>query len=169
MSRAPSRTLGLFACALALGCEPGAPPNAPPPPSTASAAVLASPPPQQQGFTLKESEPLADEQVPALVEACAAGKLDDATTAALVQRLSAARDRRGEPCFVRALQDYRPDVTEETIALATDALGALKLKAASGALFEVFQKIHASKPRASKAYRSVTDAMAELLDPSWEP
>src|SRR6185436_6930176 len=131
MPRAAS-TLDLFACALvcALGCGPSAPPNAPPPAgNTPSSVALDAPPPP-----------------PSLIDDCAAGKLDDAATAMLVQRLSATHELKGERCFVRALQDYRPDVTEETVALAAQAVGELKLKAAAGPLFEVFTKIKASKP-----------------------
>src|SRR5262245_39413574 len=173
MPRAASRTHSLFACALAsaLGCASSAPPSTPPTPGSGPPVKSLAVPSPEQPLAIQEGVAIPAERMPVFIDACAAGKLDPRTTAALVQRLEAARDARGEPCFIRALQDYRPDVTEETVAIAARAIGELKLRGASEPLIDVFTKLQASKPKvaSSGCYRDVADAMEQLLDPGWEP
>jgi hypothetical protein len=161
MSRLSS-TLGpcfvAFACAV--GCKPSAPPS---PPHAATSAPAAP-----SKWSVKSGEPLRDSEIPATVTACAAGELDDATVTAVVQRLAEARDSRGEPCFLKALKDYKPDATEELVGFAARAVAAMQLKSASGPLFEVFRKIRTSQRKTRDVYRPVHSAMITLLDRAWE-
>jgi hypothetical protein len=162
MARA-SRILGFFfsTFACAAGCKPSAPPSPPSAPTSTAAAKPST-------WSIKSGEPLRDAEIPATVAACAAGELDDSTFAAVVQRLESARDRRGEPCFIKALKDYKPDATEDLVGSAARAVEAMELKSASGPLFEVFRKIRASQRKTKDAYRSVHHAMVTLLDKAWE-
>src|SRR5262245_2324355 len=99
-----STPLGLlvFAFACALGCKPSTPPST-------TTATTTSAAPTARKWSIKSGEPLRDADIPPTVTACAAGELDDETFAAFVQRLADAADRRGEPCFIKALKDYKPE------------------------------------------------------------
>jgi HEAT repeat protein len=117
----------------------------------------------------KTVKPLLDMIVEPMSQACMGGDLDERTNARLIKFLSDTRDPRAEPCLVKALKDYKPDATEDNVRWAARAVGAMKLKSAAGPLYEVFGKIHASKPKAQAVYRDVHDAMKDLLDPAWKP
>lgn len=161
-----SKTLGPFVLAVvcALGCKPSAPPTSPSTSSTSAAPAAAS----SRKWSPSSGEPLREADIPPTVAACAAGELDDATVSAVVLRLGSAGDRRGEPCFLKALKDYKPDATEEAVAAAARAVVSMELKSASEALFEAFQKIHASETKARSASLAVHAAMVMLHDPAWE-
>lgn len=113
-------------------------------------------------------KPLLDKIVQPMNEACVAGDLDDRTNKAMVKFLSDARDPRGEACLVKALKDYKPDSTEDDVRAAARAIKGMKLKSAAGPLFDVFKKIHHSKPKAASVDTDVAEAMFALVDPSWE-
>ncbi|MFO0760530.1 MAG: hypothetical protein U0359_28880 [Byssovorax sp.] len=119
----------------------------------------------RNGPTVK---PLLDLIVQPMTETCVAGDLDERTNSKLIKFLSDTRDPRSEPCIIKALKDYKMDSTEDDVRSAARAVKFLKLKSAAGPLMEVFTKIRASKPKASTVYRDVSDAMIELVDPSWE-
>ena len=104
-----------------------------------------------------------------LTRRCVAADLDERTGAKVLKLLSAARDPRAEPCFVKTLADYQVDRTEEQVGKACRAVAALKLKGAAPALMEVFSKLHASRPRAQATYRDVHDAMLAIPEPGWAP
>jgi hypothetical protein len=104
-----------------------------------------------------------------LTQRCVAADLDDRTNSKLIKLLSDTRDPKAEPCFIKTLKDYKVDATEDDVRNVARAVGAMKLKSAAGPLFEVFTKIHASKPKAQPIYRDIHDAMVALEDPSWEP
>ncbi|AKT37698.1 HEAT repeat domain-containing protein [Chondromyces crocatus] len=120
----------------------------------------------RNGPTVK---PLLDKIIEPLTQKCVAGDLDERTNSKLIKFISDTRDPRGAPCLIKALKDYRPDSTEEDVRWACRAIGAMKLKEAAGPLFETFQKVRTSKPKAGAMYRDVYDAMKQVNDPSWEP
>lgn len=111
---------------------------------------------------------LLDQIMEPMAKACTSGELDDKTQAKLVRFMYDARDARGAECVVKVLKDYKVDSTEEDVRWAARAAGALKLKDASGPLFDVFVKLRPSKPKASTIYRDVHDALVEVADPAWE-
>lgn len=113
-------------------------------------------------------KPLLDVIVQPMNETCVAGDLEPATEAKLIKFLSDTRDPRAEGCLVKALKEYKPDSTEENVRWAVRAVGAMKLKAAAGPLFDVFKKLKTSSPKAGLIYRDVHDALLELGDPAWE-
>jgi hypothetical protein len=122
----------------------------------------------RNGPTVK---PLLDLIVQPLTETCVAGDMDERTNAKLIKLLADTRDPKAEPCFIKALKDYKVDTTEDDVRNAARAIKALKLKSSAAPLFEVFTKLKASKPKVSGSfvYRDVKEAMEELLDPGWEP
>jgi hypothetical protein len=103
----------------------------------------------------------------ALVEACVASQTGDVERARIVQYLASIKSAAGERCYVHALREYRPGVTDEIVGVAGEAVGALRIEAARGPLFEAFAKMRAS--RSHGAYRAVYEAMIALADPAWEP
>lgn len=113
-------------------------------------------------------KPLLDLIVQPMTERCVAADLDDRTNTKLIKFLSDTRDAKAEPCFVKALKDYKPDATEENVKYSARAIKALNLKSAAGPLMDVFTKIHHSKPKAQIADLDVHDAMVAIQDPSWE-
>jgi hypothetical protein len=119
----------------------------------------------RNGPTVK---PLLDKILEPMTTMCVSADLEPATTAKLVKFLSDTRDPRTEACLVKTLKDYKPDSTEENVRWASRAVGALKLKAASGPLLDVFKKVRPSKPKAAAIYRDVHDALIDLADPAWE-
>ena len=117
------------------------------------------------------TKPILDKIVEPMNKVCAAGEADERTQSKIVKFLSDARDPRGEECLVKILKDFKPEGgAEEDVRWATRAVGAMKLKGASPALLEVYNKIRPSKlKKVPELYRDVRDAMLELKDPSWEP
>ena len=121
----------------------------------------------------EQVKPLLELIVGPMTERCVAGagdELDDRTKSKLIKFLADSRDPKAEPCFIKTLKEYKPDVTEEDVRSVCRAISAMKLKSAAGPLLEVFTKIHNSKPKAqaSGIGREVHDAMTALDDPSWE-
>jgi hypothetical protein len=113
-------------------------------------------------------KPLLELIMEPLTQRCVAADLDDRTNSKLIKLLADTRDPKAEPCLIKTLKDYKVDTTEDDVRNVARAVGAMKLKAAAGPLFDVFTKIHASKPKAQPIYRDIHDAMIALEDPSWE-
>ncbi|MFT3773469.1 MAG: hypothetical protein QM820_49465 [Minicystis sp.] len=147
----------------AAGCAPAAPPAVPAAPAVEVPAAEAAP----AAVTVPEPGQVVPEaNVRALVEACVAPRTGDVERARIVQYLGSIKSKAGERCYAEALRGYKPGVTEETLAEASKAVGALRLTGASGALFEAFTKVRASKLRVP--YREVFEAMLAISDPAWE-
>ena len=115
-------------------------------------------------------KPILDKIVGPMNDTCVAGDLDERTQSKIVKFLSDARDPRGEACLVKVLKDFKPEGgAEEDARWAARAVGAMKLKGASGPLMETFIKLRPSKlKKVPELYRDVRDAMVALLDPAWE-
>lgn len=160
MSRA-SKTLGPFVLAVvcALGCKPSAPPPSPTTPS--------APPPAASHKWSPGSGELRDADIPPTVAACAAGELDEATVKAVVQRLATTGDRRGEPCFLKALKDYKAGADDDAIGAAAKAVAAMELKSASGPLLDAFKGFHASQAKSRSTPQAIRGAMVLLRDKAW--
>lgn len=114
-------------------------------------------------------KPLLAEIVKPMNEACLSRDLDDYTRSKIISFMSAARHPDGERCLVKALEDYKVELTEEDVRWAARAVTAMKLDAAAGPLLSVFLKMRPSRPMAAAVYRDVYDAMVRLEHPSWEP
>jgi HEAT repeat protein len=115
-------------------------------------------------------KPILDKIVEPMNAACTAGDLDERTQSKIVKFLSDARDPRGEACLTKIMKDFKAEGgAEEDTRWAVRATGAMKLKGASGALFEVYSKLRPSKlKKVPELYRDVRDALVEIKDPAWE-
>lgn len=111
---------------------------------------------------------LLDVIVEPMAQLCASHKLDEQTRSTVVEFLAETRDARSAPCLVDTLKVYQPDVTEKDVGHAARAIAAMKIPAAAGPLFEVFTKLHASRPKASLILHDLYDALGALADPAWE-
>lgn len=155
----PSRR-ALLATALLGGAAACAPGPAPPPQTPAVVAPKVVPAIPELGQAAPEAT------VSALVEACVAPRTGDVERARITQYLASIKSAAGERCYLHALREYRPGVTDEIVGVASEAVAALRIEAARGPLFEAFTKMRAS--RSHGAYRAVYDAMVALADPAWE-
>jgi HEAT repeat protein len=113
-------------------------------------------------------KPVLDKIVEPLSLHCVAGDLDEKTQSKVVRLLADARDARGAPCLIKTLKDYKPENTEEDARVAARGVAAMKSKDAAGPLFDVFSKLSPSKPKGSRIYRDINEAMVAMSDPSWE-
>lgn len=115
-------------------------------------------------------KPILDKIVEPMNATCTAGDLDERTQSKIVKFLSDARDARGETCLVKVLNDFKPEGgAEEDTRWAVRAVGGMKLKGASKALFDVYSKLRPSKlKKVPELYRDVRDALVEVKDPAWE-
>jgi hypothetical protein len=127
----------------------------------------AEPPPPEVAIATSASAPAP--APPSEPDGAACARLDAPTRSKLLKLFVTAPDPRAEGCAIKALEDYRPDETEDDVRSAARIVAALKSRRAAPSLFEVFGKVRASRPRAQTIYRDVFLAMDALGDKSWTP
>jgi len=113
-------------------------------------------------------KPLLDKIVEPLVQICVAENGGNDERLRVIKLLVDSRDPRSAPCFLAILDKYETGKTEEELSLAARGAAAMKLSAASGALFKAFAKMDPTKHKGTLIYRELNEAMVEMSDPSWE-
>ncbi|HZO15841.1 MAG TPA: hypothetical protein VFB62_21355 [Polyangiaceae bacterium] len=120
-------------------------------------------------------KPLLDKIVEPLAKVAQSGELDERTQGDLLSFLSDTRDVRSVPALSKAIEEYRMDDkrAEKYDADMNDVVrnvGIMKAKEAGPAVLKLYQNMHASWPKAQNKlfYRTVHDAMINILDPGWE-
>lgn len=161
----PNRIARALVLALLLGgaegCEPAA---AAPEPATPAADATASTVPSIP----KPGQAAPEDVVRAAAKACVAKGTAPAARSRMLAWLSSIASPAGEPCYLRALQEYQPgdQASEADLRAASKAVAVLELVSARGPLFEAFAKHHASD---FVKDGEVALAMVAVADPAWEP
>lgn len=115
---------------------------------------------------------LLDKIVPPLTKTYMEGEtIDDRTKAEIIKLLADTRDERAKPAWIKALKDYKPNVTESDVRSAAKVIAETGVKdpEAMDAMIGVFIKFEAGSPKGSLIYMDFRNAMVEVSSPSWKP
>lgn len=115
---------------------------------------------------------LLDKIVPALTKTYMEGEtVDDRTKAEIIKLLADTRDERAKPAWIKALKDYKPNVTESDVRSAAKVIAETGVKdpEAMDAMIGVFIKFEAGSPKGSLIYMDFRNALVEVSSPSWKP
>jgi PBS lyase HEAT-like repeat len=97
--------------------------------------------------------------------------LDTKTRVALIKLLADTRDKRAEPAFKKAFEEFAKKPTgnkdDADIKWAVRASGDLKLAGVGDALLQAFQKLKASTQLGGITYRDFNDSMVKMPQKSW--
>lgn len=121
--------------------------------------------PEVQALIGKTIEPLTSLYV------ANADTLDSKTRVTLIKLLSGYRDKRAEPAFKRAFEDFakspRGGREDQDIKWAAIAVGDLKLESLAGPMLEAFGKFRASTQLGGVTYKDFNSALVEMPSKSW--
>jgi hypothetical protein len=115
---------------------------------------------------------LLDKIVPPLTKTYMEGEtIDDRTKGEIIKLLADTRDERGKPAWVKALKDYKPNVTEPDVRASAKAIADTGIKdpEAMDALIGVFVKFEAGSKKGSLIYMDFKKALVAISAPSWKP
>ncbi|HEY8943238.1 MAG TPA: hypothetical protein VIM73_03200, partial [Polyangiaceae bacterium] len=121
--------------------------------------------PEVQELINKTVEPLTNLYV------SSADSLDSKTRVTLIKLLSGYRDKRAEPAFKRAFEDFakspRGGREDQDIKWAAIAVGDMKLESLAGPMLEAFGKLRASTQLGGVAYKDYNTAMRAMPNKAW--
>lgn len=122
--------------------------------------------------TKPQVKELLDKIVPALTKTYLEGDtIDDRTKSEMIKLLSDSRDVRAKAAWVKALKDYKPNISEPDIRAASLAIAETGIKDpdAMDAMIGAFMKFEASSPKGGVIYRDFGKAFVDISAPSWKP
>lgn len=98
-------------------------------------------------------------------------ELDTKTRVGLIKQLSAFRDKRAEPAFKKAFEEFakKPQTSkdEADIKWAVRATGDMKLESLADPMVQAFVKLKASSMLGGITYRDFSEAMLKMPSKSW--
>jgi hypothetical protein len=115
---------------------------------------------------------LLDKIVPPLTKTYMEGaSIDDRTKGEIIKLLADTRDQRAKEAWVKALKDYKPNVTEPDVRAATMAIEetGIRDQDAMDALIQVFIKFEAGSKKGSLIYVDFKKSLVEISSPTWKP
>ena len=115
---------------------------------------------------------LLDKIVPPLTKTYMEGDtIDDRTKGEIIKLLADTRDPRAKPAWVKALTDYKQNVTEPDVRSACMAIAdtGIRDQDAMDAMIQVFIKFEAGSKKGSLIYVDFKKALVEIAAPSWKP
>jgi len=115
---------------------------------------------------------LLDKIVPPLTKTYLEGAtIDDRTKGEIIKLLADTRDERAKPAWVKALKDYKPNVTEPDVRASAKAIAETGIKdpEAMDALIGVFVQFEAGSKKGSLIYVDFKKALVDISAPSWKP
>jgi hypothetical protein len=138
-------------------------------------ALTTAPDPGPKGSKLDDAKvkALIDKMIDPLTKTYVEGfdELDSASRVMAIKLIASCRDKRGEPAFKKALEDFaaRPKTKTEDqdIKWAIRAQGDMKLAVLSPLLLQVFQKLETHTMLGGITYKDLNDAMLDAPDKSW--
>ena len=138
-------------------------------------ALTTAPDPGPKGSKLDDPKvkALVDKMIDPLVKTYIDGydDLDAVSRVMCIKLIAAFRDKRAEPAFKKALEDFiaRPKtkVEDQDIKWAIRAQGDLKLPALSPLVLQVFQKLEVHTLLGGVTYKDLNDAMLDAPDKAW--
>ncbi len=119
----------------------------------------------KEGPTVK---PLLDQIVGPMNDICMDPALQPRLRSTVVKFLSDVRDARGEGCFKKTLEEYKPDQTEEDVQNVLRAIAAMKQKSLAPQVMKVFTTAKFSKPKVKQISKDLTNAMLAVVDTAQE-
>ncbi len=114
---------------------------------------------------------LLDKIVPPLIKTYMEGNsIDDRTKSEIVKLLADTRDERAKPVWIKALKDYKPNVTEADIRASARAIHETGIKdpEAMDALIDAFMKFEAGSKKGALIYVDLQKALVGISAPSWK-
>jgi hypothetical protein len=138
-------------------------------------SLTTAPDPGPKGTKLDDPKVkgLVDKIIDPLVKTYIDGydELDSVSRVMAIKLIAAFRDKRGEPAFKKALDDFvaRPKtkVEDQDIKWAIRAQGDLKLPSLSPLVMQVFQKLEAHSLLGGITYKDLNDTMLDAPDKAW--
>ena len=138
-------------------------------------AMTTAPDPGPKGSKLDDPKvkALVDKIIDPLVKTYIDGydDLDSVSRVMAIKLIAAFRDKRAEPAFKKALEDFvaRPKTKAEDqdIKWAIRAQGDLKLPGLSPLILQAFQKLEAHTLLGGITYKDLNDAMLDAPDKAW--
>ncbi len=115
---------------------------------------------------------LLDKIIPPLTKTYLEGDtIDDRTKGDIIKLLADSRDERAKPAWIKALKDYKPNVTEPDVRACAKVIAETGIKdpEAMDALIAVFVKFEAGSPKGALIYVDFKKALVEIASPSWKP
>lgn len=86
----------------------------------------------------------------------------------IMKLLASTRDKRAEPAFKKAFEEFAKDGRGELeIKWAGRAVGDMKLESVAGPMLAAFSKIRAHSKDGARVYRDYSTSMVELKSPTW--
>jgi HEAT repeat protein len=121
--------------------------------------------PEVQELINKTIDPLTNLYV------TSADTLDSKTRVTLIKILSGYRDKRAEPAFKKAFEDFakspRGGREDTDIKWAAIAVGDMKLESLAGPMIEAFGKFRANTQLGGVAYKDFNAALLDMPSKSW--
>lgn len=121
--------------------------------------------PEVQELINKTIEPLTNLYV------SSADTLDTKTRVTLIELLSGYRDKRAEPAYKKALEDFakspRGGRDDQDLKWAAIAVGDLKLESLAGPMIEAFSKFRANTQLGGVTYKDFNAALLQMPSKSW--
>lgn len=97
--------------------------------------------------------------------------LDSKSRVTLIKILSGYKDKRAEPAFKKAFDDFakmpRTAKDDQDIRWAAIAVGEMKLESLAGPMVEAFSKLRASSMLGGVTYKDYNSAMLQIQSKSW--
>ncbi len=115
---------------------------------------------------------LLDKIVPPLTKTYMEGDtIDDRTKGEIIKLLADTRDERAKPAWIKAVQEYKPNVTESHLKAATKAIAETGVKdpEAMDALIQAFIKFQAGRKKGNLMFRDFKKSLVDISSPSWKP
>ncbi|HQK19609.1 MAG TPA: hypothetical protein PLJ27_19275, partial [Polyangiaceae bacterium] len=114
---------------------------------------------------------LLDKIVPPLTQTYLEGDtIDDRTKGEIIKLLADSQDERAKPAWIKALKDYKPNVTEPDVRACAKVIAETGVKdpEAMDALINVFVKFEAGSPKGALIYVDFKKALVDISSPSWK-
>jgi hypothetical protein len=118
---------------------------------------------------------LLDEIVDPMSKQYTAGNLDEKTRKDLIKFIADTRDPRTAPALAKAFNEYEPGKSDEDVKFAAQSVrgqaeaNKLTDQSVIDALWNCFDKFHASKTNMSNLVRDLHDAVLAVKSPSYGP
>jgi hypothetical protein len=94
--------------------------------------------------------------------------LDEKTRESLIKLIASFRDKRGEPAFNKAFEEFgKRSKGAEDVKWAARAVGDMKTDAAADTMILAFDKLKASSKEGALVYRDLNEAMIKHPSKSW--
>jgi HEAT repeat protein len=120
-----------------------------------------------------EVQELINKSVDALTKAYVEGgdQLDPKSRVALIKLLSGYRDKRADPAYKKAFEDFaknpKTNKDDQDIKWAAIAVGDMKEEALAGPMLEAFLKLRANTMLGGVVYKDYNAAMLQMPNKAW--